>query len=174
VSRGGDGTPPLPQTWRWREEAAAPGPCAIVDIDGVLADGAHRQHLVRAKRWDEFFDAAHRDAPIAETAVLLRLLDPDLVVVLLTGRPVRTQDATVAWMAEHGYRWDLLVMKEDGDLRRATLAKREAVADLRRAGFTPVLALDDEPGNVDMYRGEGIPCLYVHSGYYDRPPPLKG
>jgi hypothetical protein len=139
----------------------------IVDIDGVLANGDHRQHLVRAKRWAEFFDAAHQDAPIAETAVLLRLLDADLIVVLLTGRPVRTREATVTWLAQHGYRWDLLVMKEDGDLRRSTLSKREAVVLLRQAGMTPVLALDDEPGNVDMFRVEGIPCLYVHSGYYD-------
>jgi hypothetical protein len=87
--------------------------------------------------------------------------------VLLTGRPVRTREATLTWLAEHGYRWDLLVMKEDGDLRRTHLAKREAVTALREAGFPPVLALDDEPGNVEMYRVEGVPCLYIHSGYYD-------
>jgi len=157
----------IPETWRWRQERGQAGPCVIVDIDGVLADGAHRQHLVRAKRWQEFFDAAHGDAPIAETAVLLRLLDAELVVVLLTGRPVRTRDATIAWLAEHGYRWDLLVMKENKDFRRSTMAKQEAVAALRTAGLTPILALDDEPGNVDMFRRESIPCLYIHSGYYD-------
>ena len=168
---GGEGSPSeLPGSWHWQVTGAADdraGPCVIVDIDGVLADGAHRQHLVRAKRWREFFDAAHGDSPIAETAVLLRLLDQDLVVVLLTGRPVRTREPTVTWLAEHGYRWDLLVMKEDGDLRKATFSKREAVTVLRAAGYTPVLALDDEPGNVAMYREESIPCLYIHSGYYD-------
>jgi len=158
-------------TWQWRvpedEARRQAAPCVIVDIDGVLADGAHRQHLVQAKRWNEFFDAAHGDLPIAETAVLLRLLDQDLVVVLLTGRPLRTREATITWLAEHGYRWDLLVMKDDGDLRRSTLSKQEAVKALREAGFSPVLALDDEPGNVAMYREEAIPCLYIHSGYYD-------
>lgn len=153
--------------WHWREEPKPQGPCVVVDIDGVLADGAHRQHLVKAKRWREFFDAANRDTPIAETAVLLRLLDADLIVVLLTGRPVRTREPTVTWLAEHGYRWDLLVMKQDTDVRRTDIAKREAVTALRAAGFTPVLALDDEPGNVEMYRKEGVPCLYIHSGYYD-------
>lgn len=157
----------LPAGWQWRREPRHQAPCVIVDIDGVLADGAHRQHLVKAKRWREFFDAAHGDTPIAETAVLLRLLDADLVVVLLTGRPVRVREATVAWLAEHGYRWDLLIMKEDTDLRRTDTAKRLAVTALREAGFTPVLALDDEPGNVEMYRHEGVPCLYIHSGYYD-------
>ena len=164
MSRGGG---VLPEIWRWREQERAPAPCVIVDIDGVIADGTHRQHLVRAKRWREFFDAAHSDAPIAETAVLLRLLDPEVVVVLLTGRPVRVREPTVTWLVEHGYRWDLLVMKDDDDYRRTHLAKREALATLREAGFTPVLALDDEPGNVDMYRLEGVPCLYIHSGYYD-------
>ncbi|MEJ7764215.1 MAG: HAD family acid phosphatase [Acidimicrobiales bacterium] len=161
----------LPSTWQWRvpedQQGRPAAPCVIVDIDGVLADGAHRQHLVKAKRWREFFDAANADLPIAETAVLLRLLDPDLVVVLLTGRPIRTREATVTWLADHGYRWDLLVMKEDGDMRKATWAKREAVNALREAGYTPVLALDDEPGNVTMYREEKIPCLYIHSGYYE-------
>ncbi len=161
----------IPAVWQWRapedESRERPGPCVIVDIDGVLANGDHRQHLVRAKRWEEFFDAANRDLPIAETAVLLRLLDQDLVVVLMTGRPLRTREATTSWLAEHGYRWDLLVMKDDDDLRKTHHAKREAVAALRHLGFTPVLALDDEPGNVTMYREEAVPCLYIHSGYYD-------
>lgn len=157
----------IPATWQWREAPKPAAPCVIVDIDGVLADGAHRQHLVQAKQWPAFFDAAVGDAPIAETAVLLRLFDADLTVVLLTGRPVRIRHDTVAWLAEHGYRWDLLVMKEDRDYRPSRLSKRDAVVDLRNAGLTPVLALDDEPGNVAMFRAEAIPCLYVHSGYYD-------
>jgi hypothetical protein len=138
----------------------------VVDIDGVLANGEHRQHLVKAKRWDDFFDAASGDDPIAETAVLVRLLDADLRVVLLTGRPLRTRELTVLWLDEHGFRWDLLVMKGDRDFRKASLVKREALGLLKERGFTPLLALDDEPGNVEMYRAEGVPCVYIHSGYY--------
>ena len=29
------------------------------------------------------------------------------------------------------------------------------------------MAFEDDRRNVAMFRHEGIPCLYVHSGYYD-------
>ena len=40
--------------------------------------------------------------------------------------------------------------------------------ELRRYGFEPKLAFEDDRRNVDMFTREGIPCLYVHSGYYDQ------
>jgi hypothetical protein len=29
------------------------------------------------------------------------------------------------------------------------------------------LAIDDDPGNVRMYRAAGVATVYLHSGYYD-------
>ena len=37
----------------------------------------------------------------------------------------------------------------------------------RRPGSSLALAFEDDRRNVEMFRAEGIPCLYVHSGYYD-------
>jgi hypothetical protein len=31
-----------------------------------------------------------------------------------------------------------------------------------------VLAVDDDPRNAEVYWSEGVPTVYVHSGYYDR------
>jgi hypothetical protein len=45
--------------------------------------------------------------------------------------------------------------------------KHSTVWDLRRAGFDLVMAFEDDRRNVAMFRSEGIPTLYVHSGYYD-------
>jgi pyridoxine 5'-phosphate synthase PdxJ len=87
--------------------------------------------------------------------------------VLLTARPSRLADTTMAWMARHGIAWDLLVMRADDDHRSSPDVKREAVADLRATGYEPVLAIDDDPRNAEMYRAEGVPVVYVHSGYYD-------
>ena len=39
--------------------------------------------------------------------------------------------------------------------------------ELRSAGFDLRLAFEDDRRNVEMFRAEAIPCLYVHSGYYD-------
>ena len=55
---------------------------------------------------------------IEEVARLLELLDPRLQVILLTGRPLRVQPQTLAWLARYGLRWDLLVMRAAVTTRR--------------------------------------------------------
>ncbi len=140
----------------------------IVDLDGTLSDASGRQHFLERprKQWDAFFDAAGEDPVIAEIAILLGLLDPALHIVLLTARPVRVRELTLAWLALHELRWDLLVMRPTRDYRSSPDAKRDAVLQLKERGFTIELAFDDDPRNVDMFHAEGIPCVYLHSGYY--------
>ena len=29
------------------------------------------------------------------------------------------------------------------------------------------LAFEDDRRNVQMFHGQGVPCIYIHSGYYD-------
>ena len=45
--------------------------------------------------------------------------------------------------------------------------KQASVWDLRRYGFHLELAIEDDRRNVEMFRSEGVPCIYIHSGYYD-------
>ena len=54
-----------------------------------------------------------------------------------------------------------------GTIPQASSFKRAAVAELRHYGFDPMLAFEDDPRNRDMFHGEGIPCIYIHSGYYE-------
>ena len=143
----------------------------VFDLDGVLSDAAARQHLLEGpggrRRWDAFFDAAGEDALIEEVARLTELLDPDLALVLLTARPVRIRDVTLAWLDRHGLRWDLLVMRAARDFSSSPEMKRAAVRDLRAAGLEPRLAFEDDRRNVEMFHAEGVPCIYIHSGYYE-------
>ncbi|MDP8936202.1 MAG: hypothetical protein M3O23_00345, partial [Actinomycetota bacterium] len=86
----------------------------VVDIDGVLSNADTRQHFLDDKRrrnWRAFFDACGEDTLIEEVGRLLQLLDPGLVVVLLTGRPLRVQPLTMEWLERYGVRWDLLIMR---------------------------------------------------------------
>ena len=161
--------PELFGNWRLRDEAIQPGRAVVFDIDGVLSDAVGRQHFIEQGRrdWNAFFEACGDDPVIEEIARLLELLDPTLQVVLLTGRPLRVRPQTLAWLERYGLRWDLLIMRDWGDYSFVTAFKQAVVEDLRSAGFELLLALEDDPQNHAMYVEEGIPCVYIHSGYYE-------
>lgn len=154
--------------WTWHRGQRR-GPAVVFDLDGVLSDAASRQHYLRGPRpdWEAFFAASGDDPLIDEVAVLLHLLAPDLIIVLLTARPARIRTATLGWLDRHDLRWDLLIMRTDGDRRPARYFKQEAVRSVHRHGMEVTLCVEDDLRNVEMFRSEGIPALYVHSGYYD-------
>ncbi len=162
---GGD----TPTNWCWRTDPMHPGAAVVFDLDGVLSDAANRQHFLDADRrdWDGFFEACGDDPLIEEVARLLALLDPETQVVLLTGRPLRVQPQTLGWLDRHQVRWDLLVMRDFGDYAAALEFKRSAVRHLRNYGFDLRLAFEDDRRNLEMFRAEGLPCVYIHSGYYE-------
>lgn len=58
-------------------------------------------------------------------------------------------------------------MREYGDYQASTAFKRRSVGELRDYGFDLRLAFEDDRRNVDMLHTEGVPCVYIHSGYYD-------
>ncbi len=159
-----------PENWTWANGPLAAGPCVLVDVDGVIADGGHRQHFLKdGKRdWKGFFDQAYDDLPIDGSIALTHQFHPATVVVLLTARPHNLHTMTVDWIQAHGYRWDLLIMRHrsDGGLTSPNF-KRRSVHELRERGFEPQLAIDDDQRNIDMFRAESIPSLYLHSGYYE-------
>ncbi|MGH9224947.1 MAG: hypothetical protein ACRD2W_14500 [Acidimicrobiales bacterium] len=141
----------------------------IFDIDGVLSDATGRQHFLEGpgrKDWKGFFDACSEDPVIEEVVRLTELLDRDATVVLLTGRPVRVRRLTLDWLTRHGVRWDLLVMRPSGDYGASLDFKRKTIAELRDLGFDLRLAFEDDIRNKQMFQSEGVPCVYLHSGYY--------
>jgi hypothetical protein len=158
-----------PDHWTWRAGPADPGPAVVVDIDGVLSDAAGRQHYLENPRrdWRAFFDACGDDPLIEEVKVLLDLVAADLRVVLLTARPRRVHELTEAWLHHYAIRFDLLVMRPWGDFEVSRDFKQSSVWDLRNYGFELRLAIEDDRRNVEMFRSEGVPCIYFHSGYYD-------
>lgn len=165
------GAPGWPAHWRWRSEPLPPGPTVIFDLDGVLSDASVRQHFLEpdaqgGKDWRGFFDACGDDPLVEDAPHLIDVLDRDLVVVLLTGRPVRVQPDTVAWLGRHRLRWDLLVMRNTGNYSYSSEFKRMTVKELRERGFELRLSFEDDVRNIEMFRSEGVPCVYIHSGYY--------
>ena len=163
------GVRPVPEHWTWHSDPIPGAACVVVDIDGVLSDASTRQHYLEAPRrdWRAFFDACGDDPVIEEVKTLLDLLEPDLRIVLLTARPHRVHHLTEAWLRRYKIRWDLLIMRPWGDYELSRDFKQSTVWELRSYGFDPQLAFEDDRRNVAMFRYEGIPCIYIHSGYYD-------
>ena len=58
-------------------------------------------------------------------------------------------------------------MRDYGDYSASRSFKRDTVDDLRAFGFDLRLAFEDDRRNVDMFHAADIPCIYIHSGYYD-------
>jgi hypothetical protein len=158
-----------PDTWTWRDGPVPAGPAVVFDMDGVLSDAANRQHYLERPRrdWDAFFAACGDDELIAEVARLLEVIDDDLRIVLLTARPISVRPQTLGWLDRYELRWDLLIMREYGDYQASTTFKRRSVGELKAYGFDLRLAFEDDLRNVDMFHAEGVPCVYIHSGYYD-------
>jgi len=155
--------------WLWRTGPLDAGPAIVFDMDGVLSDAGSRQHYLEYpyRDWEAFFRACGDDELIHEVARLLDVLDDDHRIVLLTARPIRVQPQTLAWLERYDLRWDLLMMREFGDYMASETFKRRSVGELRRYGFDLRLAFEDDPRNVAMFHREDVPCVYIHSGYYE-------
>lgn len=160
---------PTSDNWWWRDGEIDPSTAIVFDMDGVISDASTRQHLLVGADldWDQFFEACEHDEPIEETTRLLHALDERYDIVLLTARPLRVRPHTLTWLERNGFRWDLLIMREDDDELSSRSFKRREVQHLREFGFELHLAFEDDRRNVEMFHAEGVPCVYIHSGYYD-------
>jgi hypothetical protein len=144
----------------------------LVDIDGVISDASQRQHFLHrddgTRDWRGFFGAVGDDRPIDGWRHVLPTIDPDIVIVLLSARPAWVFDRTVSWLERHQIHHHLLVIRGDDDHDVASEFKRGVLRALREQGFVIELGVDDDEWIVEMYRDEGVPACYVHSGYYRR------
>lgn len=141
--------------------AADPG-LAVFDIDGVLADVAHRLHHIarRPKDWPAFFAAAHADPPLAHGVGLARELAQRHPVLYLTGRPESLRDVTQGWLDSHGLPAGGLVMRRGGDYRPARVMKLERLRIV--AATHPVhVVVDDDPAVVTTLEEAGFAVLHA-------------
>ncbi|MDQ1034551.1 phosphoglycolate phosphatase-like HAD superfamily hydrolase [Streptomyces sp. V3I8] len=121
-------------------------PLAVFDLDGTLADSAHRQRFLERspKDWDAFFAAAPQDPLLAEGAALAREYARECEVLYLTGRPERCRKDTEAWITDRGLPGGRVRMRRDDDRRPARRTKLDKLRTLARDREVRVLVDDDE------------------------------
>ncbi|SEB81313.1 hypothetical protein SAMN05216483_0483 [Streptomyces sp. 2131.1] len=120
-------------------------PVAVFDLDGTLADTAHRQHFLEGRRdWAAFFAAAVDDPPLDEGVRLVLSSAGECEIVYLTGRPERCRKDTLAWLSRQGLPEGPLHMRRNDDRRPARRTKLEILERLGRDRTVRMLVDDDE------------------------------
>lgn len=139
----------------------------IFDIDGTLADGAHRLHHIQKepKDWTAYFAACPGDGSFAHMQILTSdLASAGKNIVYVSGRSDEVRDETKRWLHEHGFPLGPLYMRKTGDHRDDDILKIEMLEDVRRAGFLPIMAFDDRNRVVAAWRAAGVHCAQVAEG----------
>ena len=154
----------------------------IFDIDGTLLDISHRLHLIRKKPpdWKTFKDPnlARWDVPrlaIIKVAVALQIAGNQ--VILCSGRRESEREDTLKSLSRffksdvdkilHGIsriQMPLLCMRKDKDYRPDTEVKADMLETLRNQGFNPVMAFDDRPSVIRMWKEHGLTVADVGNG----------
>lgn len=143
----------------------------IVDVDGTLADVAHRRHHVRGgnRDWGAFFGAMADDPPVIPVITLVRCMsDAGYKIILCSGRPEQYRSVTESWLVQYQVPYDALFMRPDDDTRPDHIVKREMLAQIRRDEIDIAFAVDDRPSVVAAWRAEGLTC-FACAGWDEEP-----
>jgi FMN phosphatase YigB (HAD superfamily) len=148
-------------------------PVYIFDIDGTLADGKHREHLIcnlpegQKKDWDAYFALCGEDKPIPHMVQLCQFLAAHGKIIFVSGRTSDTFDITLNWLRDHVFPQVFitdLYMRSPGDRRDDNIIKIEILNELRSSGWQITMAFDDRSRVVKAWREAGIPCAQVREG----------
>lgn len=140
---------------------------AIFDLDGTLADGKHRLHLLPTvdlhltDSWNEFNRASKDDSPIHSTIEVCNIMArAGLRVIILTGRSDIVRAETEAWLERNSVLYSELVMRSHSDNRKDIIIKEEFLRN--KVGLENIVAAwDDSPAVIEHFRRLGITTYAV-------------
>lgn len=145
----------------------------IFDLDGTVADCSHRLHYIdgQIRDYKAFYDGIVDDTPLRHIIDLLRALakSGDYILLGVTGRPITHLRETQLWLQEQFVTYSAIFMRKEGDFRKDFIVKQEILEVIRKEFGEPDFVLDDRASVVDMWRANGIPCLQVAPGDFDKP-----
>lgn len=141
----------------------------IFDLDGTLADCEHRLTYIRngQRNWAKFHAGIPDDGVIEAVAMIYRTMiaDPDMRVILLTGRNESDREITENWLYKHkltGY--DMLLMKQKPHAK--DVEQKGAALDMlvHMYGQMPMAVFEDRPRVVKMWNERGVFVFDVAQG----------
>jgi len=144
----------------------------IFDLDGTLADVRHRMHHIRPdpavdpetgkkvkRRFDLFHAACVDDGLIDEVAYFYHKFvnDPDVTVVVLSGRDHAVYDMTVDWFQRNGLPLPDELLLKQGDQHTPDVEQKRLHADrLEKKYNKPIsMVFEDRDRVVRMWKERG-------------------
>lgn len=138
---------------------------AIIDIDGTLANNAHHvsQFLAGPKKDFYSFFKSIKDAPTNEKVVkMIKELDHDEISsIVLTGREDSAALELIQFIERSGAPISRVLVKEAENQENDYEFKKAKIKELEEEGLTPVIAIDDRPRSVKLWKDLGIPVEQV-------------
>lgn len=140
----------------------------IMDLDGTLCNTDHRiPHLRKEpKDWERWNQGMAQDIPYYNVAEMLIHLTPHNRVAIITGRFEQYRDVTVKWLAQHGIRYEMLLMRPDGDFRSDAEVKLELAQRWPLPPNQVLAVFEDRSRVVTAWRAAGYFCCQVREGDY--------
>jgi hypothetical protein len=132
--------------------------CIICDLDGTLAILNGRSPFDASQCEKDLLNE-----PIAE--ILHTYADKGYKILLLSGRMDEHREQTLSWLKKFNIIFDILLMRQTGDMRKDAIVKKEIVDESIWNKYYIRFVLDDRNQVVDMWRQElGVACLQVNYG----------
>lgn len=147
-------------------------PLYVFDLDGTLADLRHRLHFIKNgnKDYDSFYAMTHADSPILGNIRTLMMLREFADIWFVTGRPERTRQMTVDWLAvyaQHKVQPEHLIMRPDDCTVADYRWKAQVYGSMLQEDQERLIAVfEDRQRCVDMWRALGITCYQVAPGNF--------
>lgn len=137
------------------------GKIIICDIDGTLANHEGRSPYDESK--------VLQDSVYENIASMVRLLDTQFVIIIVSGRHNSCEADTRKWLHDNNIPFDFLFMRKAGDDRPDTVIKQEIFNTQIREIFDSedilldsediLFVIDDRPKVIRMWRENGLTVL---------------
>lgn len=151
-------------------DTPAQKPCVLFDVDGTLADIAHRRGFLDGQHpdWRSFNDHMGDDTPNTPVVDLYKTLwaSSAYELILVTGRNERFREITEQWLTWNEIPFSRLIMRADDDNRADHKIKQEILNALLAENKTIAFTVDDRQQVVNMWRQNGITCLQCDVGNF--------
>ena len=144
-------------------------PIALVDIDGTVADGSHREHFLKGeiKDWDSYFAMVGGDSVYHEIVEQVKELAKTHMIIIVSGRPDTCQFETIEWLHRAGIPFDWIFMRPGSERKPDYLVKQDILNHLPKEKIAVVL--DDRYSVIKMWRENGLNVIPVRGTPEDHP-----